>query len=68
MIECAKEILSVTGSSSGIVFQPLPEDDPMRRRPDIAMARTQLGWEPKVSLHEGLEQSLGYFKQCVGAA
>jgi dTDP-glucose 4,6-dehydratase len=68
MIECAKEILSVTGSSSGIVFQPLPEDDPMRRRPDIAMARTLLGWEPKVSLHEGLEQSLGYFKQCVGAA
>jgi dTDP-glucose 4,6-dehydratase len=68
MIECAKEILSVTGSSSGIVFQPLPEDDPMRRRPDIAMARTLLGWEPKVSLHEGLQQSLGYFKQCVGAA
>jgi dTDP-glucose 4,6-dehydratase len=67
MIECAQEVLRVTGSASGIVFQPLPEDDPARRRPDIAKARALLGWEPKVELREGLERSLEYFKACVGA-
>jgi len=54
----------VTGSKSPIVFQPLPQDDPTRRRPDITKARTLLGWEPKISLHEGLEKSLAYFKSC----
>jgi dTDP-glucose 4,6-dehydratase len=67
MIECAQEVLRVTGSNSGIVFEPLPEDDPARRRPDIAKARALLGWEPKVELREGLERSLEYFKACVGA-
>jgi dTDP-glucose 4,6-dehydratase len=67
MLECAREVLSVTGSSSGVVFQPLPEDDPARRRPDITKAHTLLDWEPKVSLREGLQRSLEYFKQCVGA-
>jgi dTDP-glucose 4,6-dehydratase len=67
MLECAQEVLRVTGSASGIVFQPLPEDDPARRRPDIAKARTVLGWKPTVELREGLERSLGYFKGCVEA-
>ncbi len=65
MLECAEEVLVVTGSKSEIVHRPLPQDDPMRRRPDITKARTLLGWEPKVPLREGLERSLEYFKACV---
>jgi dTDP-glucose 4,6-dehydratase len=68
ILECAREILAVTGVNQEIVFQPLPQDDPTRRRPDITLARTLLGWEPKVQLREGLEQSLSYFKSCVDAA
>ena len=62
ILECAREVLSVTGSKSEILFQPLPEDDPVRRRPDIGRARTLLGWEPKIKLREGLKKSLGYFE------
>lgn len=62
ILECAKEILAVTGSRSEIVQKPLPPDDPARRRPDITRARTLLGWEPKVSLREGLSRSLEYFR------
>ena len=68
MLECAQEILSVTGSKSAIVHQPLPKDDPTRRRPDIAKARALLGWEPTVALREGLQKSLAYFQACVAAA
>lgn len=60
--ECAKEVLAVTGSRSEIVYKPLPQDDPTRRRPDITRARTLLGWEPKIQLREGLERSLEYFR------
>ncbi len=60
--ECAREVLAVTGSSSGIKKLPLPPDDPARRRPDITKAKTLLSWEPKVSLHEGLTLSLDYFR------
>ena len=66
MLECAKEVLEVTGSRSEIVFKPLPQDDPTRRRPDITKARALLGWEPKIKLREGLERSLDYFQACVG--
>jgi hypothetical protein len=62
MLECAREVLAVTGSRSEISFEPLPVDDPARRRPDIAKARELLGWEPKVELREGLERSLEYFR------
>lgn len=65
MIECANEVLAVTGSKAEIVFMPLPQDDPTRRRPDIAKARTLLGWEPRVTLQQGLQKSLLYFKACV---
>ena len=65
MLECAHEVLAVTGSKSEIKFGPLPQDDPARRQPDITKAKTLLGWEPKVPLREGLERSLGYFKACV---
>ena len=67
MLECAREVLRVTGSKSELVFQPLPPDDPARRRPDITKARTLLGWEPKIALREGLAKSLDYFKACVAA-
>ncbi len=62
ILECAREVLAVTGSKSEIFFHPLPQDDPARRRPDIARARTLLGWEPKIKLRQGLEKSLEYFK------
>jgi dTDP-glucose 4,6-dehydratase len=65
ILECAREVLTVTGSKSEIFFHPLPEDDPARRRPDIVRARTLLGWEPKIKLREGLEKSLEYFKSFV---
>lgn len=65
ILECAHEILAVTGSKAEIVSLPLPQDDPTRRRPDITKAKTLLGWEPKVSLREGLEKSLQYFKDCL---
>jgi dTDP-glucose 4,6-dehydratase len=64
ILECAKEVLSVTGSKSEISLKPLPQDDPTRRRPDITKAQTLLGWEPKIQLREGLEKSLEYFKAC----
>ena len=67
MIECAHEVLAVTGSKSEIVHMPLPQDDPARRRPDITKARTLLGWEPKISLREGLGKSLDYFRDCVAS-
>jgi dTDP-glucose 4,6-dehydratase len=67
ILECAREIQSLLGSTSEILFKPLPQDDPTRRRPDITRAQTLLGWEPKVSLREGLALSLDYFKECVEA-
>lgn len=63
--ECAREVLAVTGAKSEIISKPLPQDDPTRRRPDITKARNLLGWEPKVSLRQGLQNSLQYFKDCV---
>ena len=64
ILECAKEVLSVTGSKSEIALKPLPQDDPTRRRPDITKAQTLLGWQPKIQLREGLEKSLEYFRAC----
>ncbi len=61
--ECAREVLAVTGSKSRIRYEPLPIDDPARRKPDITRAREILGWSPKVTLREGLQLSLAYFEQ-----
>jgi dTDP-glucose 4,6-dehydratase len=60
--ELAKTIVRMTGSTSKIVYRPLPVDDPKVRQPDITRARTLLGWEPKVSLEEGLETTIAYFR------
>lgn len=67
ILECAQALLQVTGSKSQIRFEALPEDDPARRCPDIAKARALLGWEPKISLQEGLRLSLEYFRGSVPA-
>jgi len=63
--DLAQFVLEVTGSTSGIVFEPLPTDDPTRRCPDITLARTELGWEPTTGLREGIEQTIDYFAEKV---
>ncbi len=67
VIECARRVLTVTGSNSKLRFEPLPQDDPKQRRPDISKARALLGWEPKTDLETGLRLSLDYFRQAVAA-
>jgi dTDP-glucose 4,6-dehydratase len=62
ILEFAGEIRRLTGTASEIVFEPLPEDDPRQRRPDIAKARALLGWEPHISLAEGLGRTVEYFR------
>ena len=65
ILECAQKVIEVTGSKSQIKFEPLPQDDPKQRRPDISKAKRLLGWEPKVDLEGGLKLSLDYFRQAV---
>ena len=57
--------ITVTGANTEIIFHPLPQDDPTRRRPDITRARQLLDWEPQIKLREGLEKSLAYFQTCI---
>ena len=65
ILECARRVIATTGSKSRIRYEPLPEDDPKQRRPDITKARALLGWEPQIDLATGLEMSLDYFRQAV---
>jgi UDP-glucuronate decarboxylase len=67
IIELAEKVVKMTGSRSKFVHKPLPSDDPVRRRPDISMAKAKLDWEPKVSLDEGLARTIEYFKETLGA-
>jgi dTDP-glucose 4,6-dehydratase len=62
ILEFARTIVELTGSSSSIDFHPLPTDDPKVRQPDIALARARLGWEPRVGLAEGLGRTVDYFR------
>jgi dTDP-glucose 4,6-dehydratase len=65
--QMARLIIEMTGSKSRIVYKPLPTDDPKVRQPDITRARTLLGWEPKVTLDQGLGRTIEYFRQKIGA-
>ncbi|MDE0820074.1 MAG: SDR family oxidoreductase [Opitutales bacterium] len=62
ILELANQVMELTGSTSTIVREPLPQDDPLQRKPDISLAREKLGWEPKISLKEGLARTIEYFK------
>jgi hypothetical protein len=65
MLALAEQVLKATGSKSKIVFRPLPSDDPKQRQPDIALARSVLGWVPRVELKEGLAKTVRYFRSRV---
>jgi len=62
MLEAAEMVQKLIGRKLELIYKPLPNDDPRRRRPDIAKARTVLGWEPKVMLREGLSKTIAWFK------
>jgi UDP-glucuronate decarboxylase len=64
MLELAEKVLRLTGGKSKIVYQPLPQDDPTQRRPDISLAKSELQWEPKIALEDGLKETISYFRNC----
>jgi UDP-glucuronate decarboxylase len=63
--ELAEQVIFITGSASKIIQHPLPQDDPRQRRPDITMAKSVLGWEPKIQLEQGLNKTIDYFRGVV---
>ena len=65
ILELAQQVIHMTGSKSEIVLQPLPQDDPQQRRPDITVAKEKLDWNPKLKLEDGLKKTIEYFKQFV---
>jgi len=65
MLELAEKIIQIVGGSSKLVFQPLPSDDPKQRKPDITLAKSELGWEPKINLIDGLKPTIEYFRQFI---
>jgi UDP-glucuronate decarboxylase len=62
MLELAEMVLKLSGSQSKIIHQPLPSDDPKQRQPNIDLAKAKLDWEPKVSLEDGLKDTISYFR------
>lgn len=67
ILDLAEKILKKTRSSSKVEFKPLPKDDPTRRKPDIGLAKAELDWTPQVSLDQGLEKTIAYFKRFFGS-
>ena len=65
ILELAQKIVKITGSSSKVVIKPLPEDDPLKRQPNITLARKEFEWEPKVNLIDGLVKTIGYFDSLI---
>lgn len=63
IVDLADLVLKMTGSSSKLIFKPLPQDDPKQRKPNISLAQQELDWTPKVSLEAGLDQTIHYFKK-----
>ncbi len=64
--ELAEKVIAATGTKSGIIYKPLPSDDPKQRRPDITKAKTHLGWEPGIALDDGLRSTIDYFRKSLG--
>jgi UDP-glucuronate decarboxylase len=62
MLELANKVISLSGSSSNLVFEELPQDDPKQRCPDISQAKHLLGWEPRIPLEEGIQKTIEYFR------
>ena len=62
ILELAEKIIALTRSKSKIVFEPLPQDDPLQRKPNIELARVKLKWEPQKKLEAGLEETINYFR------
>jgi UDP-glucuronate decarboxylase len=67
MLELAEKVLQLTGGTSRLVHLPLPQDDPRRRQPDIGLAQSALGWQPRVSLEDGLGETIAYFRRLLSA-
>jgi UDP-glucuronate decarboxylase len=67
MLDLASDVLDLTGSRSPIVHQPLPEDDPRQRRPDITLAMSSLGWRPSIGLRDGLARTIAHFETVLSA-
>jgi UDP-glucuronate decarboxylase len=67
MLGLAEMVIKLTASTSKLVYRSLPSDDPKQRQPDIGLARQALAWEPKVSLEDGLKETIGYFRRALGA-
>jgi UDP-glucuronate decarboxylase len=65
MLELAEKVIQMTGTTSKIVFQDLPQDDPKQRKPDISKAKEFLNWEPTIRLEEGLQKTIDYFRSVV---
>jgi UDP-glucuronate decarboxylase len=63
IVELARKVIELTGSASELVFKPLPSDDPLQRRPDISLAKAELGWQPHVQLEAGLKRTIDYFRK-----
>lgn len=63
MLELAEKVIKLTGAKSGLIFKPLPVDDPKQRQPDIGLAKDKLDWEPKVNLEDGLKETIAYFRK-----
>ena len=63
--ELAEKIIDLAGSKSKLSYHPLPDDDPVQRRPDISLASTALDWQPTVSLEDGLKKTISYFKEFI---
>jgi len=67
LIGTSRPAPTFTGSTSEIVFQPLPQDDPVRRRPDISLAKEKLHWEPTIPLRDGLTRTVAFFRELLAA-
>jgi UDP-glucuronate decarboxylase len=65
MLELAELVIELTGSKSQLIYQPLPQDDPRQRCPDISRAKSQLNWQPQIELREGLQKTIAYFRHMV---